>query len=116
MLSSALATSVYGSSAVLTYGVCKIRSTRALRELFARGPHQGVHGRHFCYHLQMASGILIYMGLVDLLATDIFSEHMRSQRTRFQAGCLAAVVLGATAMVRLSNTSQSFPCIGRVEI
>jgi hypothetical protein len=56
--------------------------------------------------LQMASGILIYMGLVDLLATDIFSEHMRSQRTRFQAGCLAAVVLGATAMVRFPETSN----------
>jgi hypothetical protein len=54
----------------------------------------------------MASGILIYMGLVDLLATDIFSAHMRSQRTSFQAGCLLAVVLGATAMVR---SCKGFP-------
>jgi hypothetical protein len=104
------------SSAVLTYAVCRIRSTKALWELFSRGPHKCVHGRHINSHLQMASGILIYMGLVDLLATDIFSEHMRSQRTRFQVGCLTAVTLGATAMVRLSNTSQSFPGISRVNI
>ena len=93
-------------SAVLTYAVCTIRSRKALWELLLRGPHECVHGRRFCYHLQMASGILIYMGLVDLLATDIFSEHMRSQRTRFQVGCLAAVVLGATAMVRCLTKSK----------
>jgi hypothetical protein len=55
----------------------------------------------------MASGILIYMGLVDLLATDIFSAHMRSQRTWFQVGCLVAVALGATAMVRLGRYPQA---------
>lgn len=48
----------------------------------------------------MAAGILIYMGLVDLLATDVFSQHMRSQRTSFQAGCMIALFLGAAGMVR----------------
>lgn len=52
------------------------------------------------HHVQVAAGILIYMGLVDLLAMDVFSAHMRSQRTRFQAGCMVALVLGAAAMVR----------------
>lgn len=63
----------------------------------------------------MASGILIYMGLVDLLATDLFGAHMRSQRIPFQAGCLAAVVLGATAMVRSASIRcKDFLSLGRV--
>lgn len=56
---------------------------------------------------QVAAGILIYMGLVDLMATDIFSQHMRSQRTQYQAGCLAALFLGAAGMVHLVPLPQS---------
>jgi hypothetical protein len=62
----------------------------------------------------MASGILIYTGLVDLLSTDLFGAHMRSQSIPFQAGCLAAVVLGAIAMVRSSDKCKGFPSLGRV--
>ncbi len=56
---------------------------------------------------QVAAGILIYMALVDLIAADVFSTHMREQRTWFQVGCLTALFLGAAAMVRLLLSSSS---------
>lgn len=46
----------------------------------------------------LSSGILIYMGLVDLIALDFFHNKLMSSETWLKKASFAALVLGSTSM------------------
>ncbi|XP_040250515.1 zinc transporter 10 isoform X1 [Aegilops tauschii subsp. strangulata] len=50
----------------------------------------------------MSAGILIYMALVDLIATDFLGQRMSSSPARLQGGAYIALFLGAIAMASLA--------------
>lgn len=46
----------------------------------------------------LSSGILIYMGLVDLIALDFFHNKLMSSETWLKKASFLALVLGSTSM------------------